>query len=77
MCMLLHRYTVSVIRFANGIPFYNSGLIFDHIALSIYALQCYMLLSWMSPTKAGYCTCSGNYTRLSIRTHYVNITVSW
>ena len=45
MCMLLHRYTVFVILFANGIPFYNSGLVFDHIAVSIYALQCYMYLS--------------------------------
>ena len=45
MCMLLHRYTVFVILFANGIPFYNSGLVFDHIHLSIYALQCYMYLS--------------------------------
>ena len=46
MCMLLHRYTVLVILFANGIPFYNSGLVFDHRAPSIYALQCYMYLSW-------------------------------
>ena len=44
MCMLLHRYTVFVILFANGIPFYNSGLVFDHIPLSIYALQRYMYL---------------------------------
>ena len=35
MCMLLHRYTVFVILFAIGIPFYNSGLVFDHIPLSI------------------------------------------
>ena len=46
MCMLLHRYTVFVILFANGILFYNSGSIFDHIPLSIYALQCYMCLWW-------------------------------
>ena len=46
MCMLLHRYTVFVILFANGIPFYNSGSVFDHIPLSIYALQSYMYLSW-------------------------------
>ena len=46
MCMLLHRYTVFVILFANGIPFYNSRSVFDHIRLSIYALQCYMYLSW-------------------------------
>ena len=37
MCMLLHRYTVFVILFANGIPFYNSGLVFDHTPPSIYA----------------------------------------
>ena len=42
MCMLLHRYTVFFILSANLIPFYNSGLVFDHITLSIYALQCYM-----------------------------------
>ena len=42
--MFLHRYTVSVILFANGIPFYNSGSVFDRIPLSIYALQCYMYL---------------------------------
>ena len=46
MCMLLHRCTVFVILFANGIPFYNSGVVSDHIPLSIYALQCYMYLSW-------------------------------
>ena len=44
MCMLLHRYTVFVILSANGTPFYNSGLVFDHIPLSIYALQCCMHL---------------------------------
>ena len=44
--MLLHRYTVFVTLFANGIPFYNSWSVFDHIPLSIYALQCYMYLSW-------------------------------
>ena len=44
--MLLHRYTVSVILFANGIPFYNSVSVFDHIALSIYVLRCYMYLWW-------------------------------
>ena len=27
MCKLLHRYTVFVILFANGTPFYNSGLV--------------------------------------------------
>ena len=46
MCMLLHRYTVFVILFANCIPFYNSGSVFDHTPLSIYAPQCYMYLSW-------------------------------
>ena len=46
MCMLLHRYTVFVVLFANAIPFYNSGSVFDHIPLSIYALQCYMYLQW-------------------------------
>ena len=46
MCMLLHRYTVFVILFANRIPFYNSVSVFDHIPLSIYALQCYMYLWW-------------------------------
>ena len=45
MCMLVHRYTVFVILFANGIPFYNSGLVFDHVPLSVYALQCYIYLS--------------------------------
>ena len=44
MCMLLHRYTVFVILSANGIPFYNSGSVFDHIPLSISASQCYMYL---------------------------------
>ena len=44
MCMLLHRYSVCVILFANWIPFYNSGSVFDRIPLSIYALQCYMYL---------------------------------
>ena len=46
MCKLLHRYTAFVNLFANGIPFYDSGLVFDHIPLSIYALQCYMYLLW-------------------------------
>ena len=46
MCMLLHGYTVFVILFANWIPFYNSRSVFDHITLSVYALQCYMCLSW-------------------------------
>ncbi len=46
MCMLLHRYTVFVILFANWIPFYNSGSVFGHMPLSFYALQCYMYLSW-------------------------------
>ena len=46
MCMFLHRYTVCVILYANGIQFYNSALVFDHIPLSVYALQCYMYLSW-------------------------------
>ena len=46
MCMLLHRYTVFVILFVNWIPFYNSGSVFDHIPVSIYALKCYMYLSW-------------------------------
>ena len=50
MCMLLHRYTVFVILFANGTPFYNSGSVFDHIAVSIYALQCYMYLWWTVST---------------------------
>ena len=44
MCMLLHRYT-DFILFADGIPFDNSGSVFDHIPLSTYALQCYMHLS--------------------------------
>ena len=42
MCMLLHRYTVFVILFANGIAFYNIGVVFDHMPLSIYVLQCYI-----------------------------------
>ena len=42
MCMLLLRYTAFVILFANGIPFYNSASVFDHIPFSIYALHCYM-----------------------------------
>ena len=46
MCVLLHRYTVCVILSASGVPFYNSGSVFDRIPLSIYALQCYMYLSW-------------------------------
>ena len=50
MCKLLHRYKVFVILFANGIPFYDSGLFFDHIPLSTYALQRYMYLSWTSIT---------------------------
>ena len=50
MCMLLRRYTVFVILFANGIPFYDSGSVFDHIAVSIYALQCYMYLWWTVST---------------------------
>ena len=33
MFMLLHRYTVFVIPFANGIPFYNCGVV-----LTIYFL---------------------------------------
>ena len=44
MLMLLHRYTVFVIILANGIPFYNSRSVFDHMSLSIYALQRYMYL---------------------------------
>ena len=39
MCMLLHIYTVFVMLFANWIQFYNSVSVFDHIPLSIYALQ--------------------------------------
>ena len=44
--MLLHRYTVFVILIANGILLYTSGLVFDLIPLSIYALQSYVYLSW-------------------------------
>ena len=43
MCMLLHRYTVFVILFANGIPFHNSGLVFDHIYLLV-SMICFQTL---------------------------------
>ena len=46
MCKLLHRYTVFVNLFANWIPFYNSGSVFDHILLIVYVLQCYMYFWW-------------------------------
>ena len=64
MCKLLHRYTVFVVLSANGIPFYNSGSVFNHMPLNIYALQCYMYLPWTLISTAS--TCRFIYTALNL-----------
>ena len=58
--MLLRRFIVFVILFANGIQFYNSGLVFDM----------YLLVSMFCNVT---CTCRGHYCPRQVHVTLQNI----